>query len=96
MNRYFEDTGYHLYQAGRNARKGLEQTSDSVSERIGRLVGREPEPDPSPIEAFAEEVENLRGEFLEARDRLERVAEIDNKNRVTLKPRAGIRCAAGW
>ncbi len=81
MNKHFEDTKYYLKRAGSEAKKGISEELEPVTERVQALVGEEEEPEPGRVEKIREDLKELQdraeGETKEAigkaRERLDEV-----------------------
>lgn len=52
MNRYFNDVRYHLHSALTAAKAGIADASSPLVARSLRLLGREPEPEPTRTERW--------------------------------------------
>lgn len=59
MNKYFEDTRYHLKRAGETAKKGVKEELEPIEDRFRDLTGREEDPAPSRLDKIRDELEDL-------------------------------------
>ncbi len=81
MNKHFEDTKYYLKRAGSEAKKGVSEELEPVTERVQALISEEEEPEPGRVEKIRADLSELQGRaegeakeaIGEARERLDRV-----------------------
>ena len=79
MNRYFEDTQYHLKRAVENAAKGVREELEPIETRFREMVDRDGEPEAGRIDSLREDLAALeqraegeaREAIAEARKRLQ-------------------------
>jgi hypothetical protein len=71
MNKHFQDARYYLSRAGEHAAAGVREELEPVVERVNKLRGVEPEPEPSRVEKLQSDLLGLeqRAEG-EARERI--------------------------
>ena len=61
MNKHFEDTRYYLKRAGQEAKRGISEEVEPLKERFDSITGGEEEPEPSRLEKFQQDLEELQG-----------------------------------
>jgi hypothetical protein len=61
MNRHFEDTRYYIKRAGEEAKRGIAEELEPLSERFEEITGGEEEPERDRLEKLQADLADLQG-----------------------------------